>query len=227
VRHLGLGLALVTGITFLIVGWGRTLTFEPAVAVVYGAVDVISLGVAGWGAWALLRTEHHEDWRALARYGPPREVAAAVEAELEAGDQVVSVGQPIKALRLATKRCQEVNGRQALITPSWLVYLWGADDDRATVFRLQDLIVVHRGETTISNLLGFGVSGSVGIFIDRYKVRLRVAGTDEGVGRLVANVLTRVPWARRRFDLRTQQAWEENPEQVIADVNRIRRAQGH
>jgi hypothetical protein len=196
------------------------------VIVVSAGVWALALSLALWGARTLFRIHEHPDWRALARYGQPAEVAAVIDAEIEDGEQVAAVGRPVQALRLTTWRTVELNGCQALVTPSWLVYLWGPEDDRVTVMRLEDLVVVHRAEANVvSPYLGAPVGGSRAIFIDRHKFRLEVAGTVDGVGRLVAHVLTRVPWALTRFDPDTERSWRDNPEQIIAAVDQVRREQ--
>jgi hypothetical protein len=60
------------------------------------------------------------------------------------------------------------------------------------------------------------------VFIDRHDVKVEVVGTVPGITRLMAQVLTRVPWALDRFDAAMQRTWAENREQIIAEVDRRR-----
>jgi hypothetical protein len=87
---------------------------------------------------------------------------------------------------------------------------------------LPDLAVVHRADTRVNDQYGRLVAGTMAVFIDRHNVRLDVLGTEEGVGRLLAQVLMRVPWVLDRFDAATEELLREKPEQVMAEIHRRR-----
>jgi hypothetical protein len=228
ILHLVTGLIVMTVFTPCLLGMAlQVFRGVPAShflmpQLIFSGVWVFAMGVATWGGWQLYHLDDHPDWRALARYGPPWQVAEAIDAELANPEHVARIGERIRSLRPITQRTMELNCCQVLLTPSWLIYLWGGPSRRVAVQRVQDLVVVHRTDTRVNDKYGRLIPGLLATCIDRHNVRLDVVGTEEGVGRLLAQVLMRVPWALDRFDASTERTLRENPEQIIAELDRRR-----
>jgi hypothetical protein len=146
----------------------------------------------------------------------------AIEAELADTENLVSIGRPLKSLSLPSWRTGELGGTQVLLTPSWLVCLWGEEGSRLSVQKMDDLVAVYRRDGARVEDFGRVRSFSRAVFLDRHNVKTEVAGTVEGVSRLLAGVVTRVPWALTQFDSVTQRKWDENREQIIAEVDHRR-----
>jgi hypothetical protein len=190
-------------------------------ALVFSLVWMAGLVVTVWGARGLRRLERNRDVQALARYGVPGEVVDAIDAELTDEENVACVGRPMTSFTFTSWRTGELNGAQVLLTRSWLVHLWGEEGHRMNVLRLTDLMVVSRADARQAAVLG-GQPVSSAVLIDRHDLRIEVVGTVEGITRLLANVLTRVPWALDRFEPGTERTWAENREQIITEVERRR-----
>ena len=176
--------------------------------------SVLGVMLTGWAAarlgWAL--DYRHRDLRALGRYGPPSEVAAAIDAEILAGRSLVRLGTLPKLLSPVLQP-GEPRGHQVLLTESWLLDFWRADGDRFNAMRLADLVWASRERAFDEAKL---------VLLDRHDVPLKIIGTPEGVGRLLAEVLARVPWVLERFDPEAERAWGQDRTGVLADVDHRR-----
>lgn len=146
----------------------------------------------------------HPDLLALARYGDQQELLTQIEAELDDPSRVATFGEA-KSFQLLPR---ELGDAEVWITASWLIYLSGGGN-RMTVFRLADLVLVYPEEDHV-------------ILADRYGVRLQIAGSEGGRARLLAEILIRVPWALDHFDPEMEKTWNENPQGIIAQVEKRR-----
>jgi len=167
-------------------------------------VYVFALAQAIWRLMTLVR---HPDLVDLARYGPPSKVLPAIEAELADEQQVVRVGKLIRSLRVV-KEAGDLGHAEVQFTPSWLIYVT-AEGSRMQFFRLDSIVLAGR------------IANSV-VLADEYGSRLEIPGTEAGVTRLLAEVLTRVPWALNHFDSETENTWADNRQQIIAQVDQRR-----
>jgi hypothetical protein len=191
----------------LALGWDRwSPTLGPAFFL-GGLFQLFGLGLMAVGCWNWTRLDRHPDFQALARYGPPREVIAAIDAELAEPGQVRRLGKGAGSLQWGANADLVFN--EVYLTRSWLISLAGTDWTRLKVFRLDSLVVACRRE-------------GHAVLVDRHGVRARVPGTDAGLTRLLAEILVRVPWALNRFDEEAERAWQDNRDQVIAAVDRKR-----
>jgi hypothetical protein len=138
----------------------------------------------------------HPDVLALARYGQPEEVIAAIDRELSAAD-TVRIGD-------------------TYVTASWLVILpQGMNWIRC--LRL-DSIVQADLEPRGPALHEMGAE-LVAEFVDRDGVKVRRPGTKKAVRRVFIEVLARTPWALGRFEEQTEMNWGEEREQVLREVD--------
>jgi hypothetical protein len=99
------------------------------------------LVVAGmiWPRW-------HFVLRRLSAYGPPGQVAAAIDAELAHTDSLLSFGQPVRSFRISSTGKYPV-----LITPSWLLQF---GELGLRVARLNDVTWYYKKILTIHHSLG-------------------------------------------------------------------------
>jgi hypothetical protein len=194
----------------------------PIVALIMLGFGGVAVVLIVWAAQALLRPHRNRDVRQLARYGDPLALLDEIDRELADVQNVFAIGYPQKIFSLGFST-PELHGPAAvLLTRSWLVYSWGSRGHRMSCHRLAELAVVYRAEAMILNS---PVASAV--FIDRHNARIEVPGGVGPVTRLLAEVLRRVPWALNRFDPAMERAWQENREQIIADVDRRREGSEH
>jgi hypothetical protein len=199
-------------------GGGAGGGMPEGVAALFAGLALTSLGLACWSAWVLLRWDRHPDLLAMARYGPPAEVMKAVDDEMIDDQVLVRVGKVQKSFSSVTTLAHlELGGAEVVLTDSWLLHLWGEDGHRVNVMRLEDLLCASRAIDVREDGVGAAL-----VLVDRHDVRLNLVGTQAGIGRLVAEVLARVPWAMERFDAETERAWEEDRTGVLAEVDRRR-----
>jgi hypothetical protein len=154
----------------------------------------------------------HKDLRALGRYGPPPEVAAAIDAEVLGGRQFACLGTLQRYLSPVPDP-GEMYGHQVLLTETWLLDFYRYEGDRFNAMRLTDLVWATR-ESAIGR--------AKLVLIDRHDTRLEITGTPAAVSRLLAEVLARVPWVLERFDPETEKTWREDRTGILADVERRR-----
>ena len=176
--------------------------------------SVLGLMLTGWAAVLLGRVYdfRHKDLCALGRYGPPPEVAAAIDAEVLGGRRLARLGTLQKYFSPVPDP-GEMYGHQVLLTETWLLDFYRYEGDRFNVLRLTDLVWATRESTLGRAKL---------ILIDRHDTRLEIAGRPAAISRLMAEVLARVPWVLERFDPEAERAWGQDRTGVLADVDRRR-----
>src|SRR5205823_2750052 len=145
--------------------------------------------------------ERHPDVRALARYGDPLAVAAAVEAEMADPGQVFHFADLEGSLVFRRGLPRWLNAGEIYLSPSWLVHAPAHTCRRADVLRLHDVVWVSRtllfpGKETAHPTR----PGPVILVIDRHDARAVIPGGDAALSALMAELLARVPWALDRFD---------------------------
>jgi hypothetical protein len=195
--------------------------FPPFVVVLFNALGACGVAV-GVSALLALQLDSNADVRALGRYGSPREVFGEIEQELADVKQVVCIGSPMRGLQLAGWRVEELQGCRVLLTPSWLVYLWGSEGHRLTCMRWRDLVVIFQVPAIRTDVNGFHRSGSAALLIDCHDVRLEIVGTELAIARLMANLLPRAPWALDHVDTDALHRWAEHRDRIITEVEQRR-----
>jgi hypothetical protein len=176
--------------------------------------SALGMMLTGWAAARLARAldYRHRDLRALGRYGPPSEVVAAIDAEVLAGRRLVRLGTLPKLLS-PVPAPGELRGHQVILTESWLLDFWRGEGDRFNAMRLADIVWASREHSLDEAKLAL---------LDRHDVPLKIIGTPAAVGRLLAEVLGRVPWVLERFDPEAERAWGQDRTGILADVDRRR-----
>jgi hypothetical protein len=176
--------------------------------------SALGLMLTGWAAVHLgwVYDHRHKDLRALGRYGPPPEVAAAIDAEVLAGKRLVRLGT-LPTFLNPVHQPGEFLGHQVLLTESWLLDFYRYEGDRFNALRLTDLVWATRESTPGRAKL---------ILIDRHDTRLEIAGAPAAVSRLLAEVLARVPWVLGRFDPEAERAWGQDRTGILAELDRRR-----
>jgi hypothetical protein len=200
----------------------RSLGEDEWFPLLFGALGIV---LATTGVVELVRLGRHEDMQALARYGPPDEVDAAIDAELASPGPLARIGRASTLLG-ARPRHGVLRGEEVLLTPSWLIHLHWDRRERVDVLRLDSLVLASRcnplGLFSVGVAVGKDAPPAWAVLADRQGVKLMVGGTEEGVTRLLAEVLARVPWVLDRFDEPTQRAWEQDRTAVVAEADRRR-----
>jgi hypothetical protein len=169
---------------------------------------LILAGIIFVAARRLFQIDRHPDLIALARYGPLDELVPQIEAELVDSYQAVQIGCMPKSFQMAVElwnqKRAELADAEVWITRSWLVYMV-REAIRMQFFRLDSLVLVYP-------------EGNKVILADTQGVRLEVSGTEAGRARLLAEVLTRVPWALNRFDAEIETTWNKDRQKIVAQV---------
>jgi hypothetical protein len=234
--------SLVLGLAFLLIP-GLAFWYSPHLFHVFtgarpgwmtsgptGLIDylfpLIMLGMVGagvvcfvWVALLLLRPTWHPVYRRLSAFGPAREVAAAIDAELARRDEVVRVGS-IRSVRPVPVSDQTPGGA-VLLSRSWLLQL---TDFGLRVARLEDVVWVRK--VSFHAVVAGRPTGAALAYAVEVKVR---RGNDElfrcskeEVDRLLLELLTRLPWVRSGLDERWERQWEGDRPALVADVQRER-----
>ena len=171
------------------------------------SIWLVLFGILAFSAWYLFWPEHHPDLKALARYGNVKVLLPQIEDELADVSQAVCIGAMPRSLWLTRG---ELGEAAIWITSSWLVRMANSAT-QMQFFRLDSLIFAYP-------------EGNKVILADCYGVRLEVTGTESGRARLLAEILTRVPWALSRFDPVLEKTWKEKRQEIIAEVDQRRLA---
>jgi hypothetical protein len=223
----GLLLVLLIGTSIAVMLAGLALRGDRAdagffyVLGLFAALLAVGVALIGWSVRLWRRLDRHPSVLALARYGPPGEVVTAIDAELAGPKQVLRIGRRLRSFRLDLGGARDLYG-EVLLTPSWLVCLGDEGQDLVGVQQLESVVWAYRAaDPSPAALLSLGRCEAA-VIVDRHGVGLRIPGTEAGVTRLLAEILTRVPWALSRFDEETQRAWNDDRERIIADVDRRR-----
>jgi hypothetical protein len=77
------------------------------------------------------------------------------------------------------------------------------------------------GAAALAAALGLAPAGSVYLH-DRHDYQLEIPGTEQGLTRLMAEVIARIPWALTHFAEASARRWRDNREQVVAEAGRRR-----
>jgi hypothetical protein len=214
--------------------WGAAKRNDLLSVLILGATaSVLGLILAGWAAVRVgwVYDHRHRDFRALGRYGPPPEVAAAIDAEVLGGRRQVRLGK-LPTFFNPVPEPGELRGHQVILTESWLLDFWrdgfgeavfhGCGGDRVYVMRPADLVWAAQLEE--DNIPRAGLVTLV--LLGRHGTGLCINGTEAAVGRLLAEVLARVPWVLGRFEPQAERAGPQGDASALAEVNR-RREQFH
>jgi hypothetical protein len=153
----------------------------------------------------------HPLLRNLAAFGPPLQVARAIDAELSRVDEVVTIGEPLRSFRLNNHPHHPVQ-----VTRSWVVQ---QTLDRVQVVRLDEIVWVEKGDHRR-------------VRVDVYSplVAVRTRRGDEllfflaegGVQRLLLELLSRLPWVLSGFDPGREQQWQTDRPRVVQSVEQAR-----
>jgi hypothetical protein len=177
--------------------------------------------------------DRHPAVLALARYGDPRQVVAAVDAEMARPWDVVRIGHRLRSFAYAPTGGGDTYTAEAYLTRSWLVCLTGgerdgrtlfrSDGDRLTIFRLNDIVLASRVPAPPTPVLFAPVRRYDWVaVIDRHGVRLDMPFREPDAVRLLAEVLGRVPWVVNRFDPDSPHAPGADPGHFVAEADRRR-----
>jgi hypothetical protein len=80
---------------------------------------------------------------------------------------------------------------------------------RLTFFELDSIVIAARRGNSL-------------FLMDQHQANLIIPGTEGGLLRLLAEILTRVPWALNHFEPEVEKSWTENPQRVITEVQERR-----
>jgi hypothetical protein len=219
----GVALALFCVVGLVLVLWdaGRgTIKRNDLLSIlIFVATEsVLVLTLVVGAAFKLMRAHDcdHRDIRALGRYGVPVEMVAAIDAEVQAGRRLLRLGT-LETFFNPFPDPGEFRGHQIILTESWLLDFWRYEGDRFHAVRLPDLVCAAPSP----GALGRGRTAGL-VLIDRHDVRLEIVGKTAAVGRLLAEVLARVPWALERFDPQTERDWGQDRTCILSEVDRRR-----
>jgi hypothetical protein len=103
---------LIAAVGFAVFVWGeRAFPWFVAVALVSTGVVLGMFTVAG-----MIWPRAHLMLRRLSAFGPPLEIAAAVDAELALPEKTAQFGQPVRSFRISSTGKFPI-----IVTPSWVV----------------------------------------------------------------------------------------------------------
>jgi hypothetical protein len=177
----------------------------------FGLILLSLLAVANHQLW-YARSKHHPSLMRLKRYGPMEDVFKEIQQELSDVSQVVRIGRRYSASRFSFFPDDDDTGQlgddEAWITPSWLIFVSGYDD-QVYFLRLETLILSYYEGTMLT-------------LVDRYGYRWWIRGDPDGRSRVMAQIMVRVPWAISHFDAETERRWNDNRQEVIAEVDQRR-----
>jgi hypothetical protein len=163
------------------------------------------------------------DGTALKRYGEPQQVIDAVNAEMAGAPRMIRIGERHRSFRMPSTAEASPYSDEVYLTPSWIVSFSGVAGDRLTIFRLADIVLASRVRTPWTRLLSTPYfSHSWVTLIDRHAVRLNLLLPNASAARLLAEVLTRVPWALGRFNLAARHTSDAAYGHFVAEANRRR-----
>jgi hypothetical protein len=166
-----------------------------------------------WGLCLLVKPGWHPTLRRLGKYGPPREVAGAIDAELADAD-TTRIGEPIRSFRLA--RADQTHD-PVFVTRSWVVQPVGLG---VKVVRLDDIVWV-RGQ-------GFAFARMVAAQGQAVGVKLRDGSEEQFVlsaanaPRLVLEIVRRLPWVHSGSDEVLERRWQSERQEFLAAFDRQR-----
>jgi hypothetical protein len=172
---------------------------------------------------------------ALARYGDPLTIVAAVDAEMAQPTRVVQIGQRGPSLRLSSRGADSYSV-VVYVTPDWLVCVrpkerdfLGSEGEDLIIFRLDDLVFASRvpppSRPLASYLARPVFQRQVWVaLIDRHGAGVDLSFPEADAMRLLAEILGRVPWAVSRFGPAPQAVSAADVGYFIAEAGRRREA---
>jgi hypothetical protein len=221
------GIAELRHVLRLAGGWPQPVQEEFLEALFALFVCVLGtggIGLAAYSLWsALTLFARHPDVTYLGRYGPPRQVAAAVDAEMADTKNVLQIGYRMRSFRLNASGRGSDYSAEAYLTPNWIVCISNAEADRLTIFRTEDLVVASRIPAPPTSLLFRPLNPHVWVaLIDRYGVRVHLPFPEADATRLLAEILGRVPWAVSRFGATAPPVQDVDVGRIVAEATRRR-----
>jgi hypothetical protein len=231
-RYFALGVVLAVlglwGGTFEVRILLRAMGGQPTSAgdylVLAASFGVCGLGVGGLalmayavrGAVTLL--DRHPDVTDLARYGPPRQVVAAVDAEMADKKGVVAIRPVVRSFQLNSEYWT-----QAYLTPRWLIFERNKEGDELSIFRLEDVVVASRTDAPKVNVLARPLFPPAWVvLVDRHGFSVRLPFQNECAVRLLAEVLSRVPWVFAHFEPKVSADAGADLGRIVAEADRRR-----
>jgi len=179
----------------------------------------IALWICVWAGWLggivyargrLARMDLHPDILALARYGDPTLLASQIDEELADSKQVKKIGSRQRSFQLTSGLGGDLDSDEVWLTPHWLIHLHKGGS-RLHCFRLDRVVWAYRKQARIQIVDSLGESSTI-------------FGSEGGLGRVLAEILVRVPWALSRLDADTEKIWKENRQEFLAQVEQRRQA---
>ena len=103
------------------------------------------IGLAAYSLWSALTIfDRHPDVTYLGRYGPQRQVAAAVDAEMADWKNVLQIGHRLRSFRIYASGRGSDYSAEVYLTLNWIICISNTEADRLTIFRTDDLVVATR-----------------------------------------------------------------------------------
>jgi len=171
-------------------------------------LTILLFRLIGNALWNMFRLNQHPCLQQLNRYGPVEPLLDQIDLELANGSGVVRIGSAAQSGQLFGDPGPALHDAEVWLTLSWLIYI-PSQGTELVFFRFDSLVSAQHDGMTL-NLL------------DRFEVRWQIPGTVDGLTHLAAEILVRVPWVLSRFDAETERRWNENRQEVIAEVDQRR-----
>jgi hypothetical protein len=141
----------------------------------------------------------HPIMRALGRFGPPDQVAAAIDAELLADHTKVD---------------------RLHLTQNWLVQATSAS---LTATRIDDVVWAYK-QVTQRRVNGVPAGKTYAAQIwDRHGIRMSIMGRETYVNQAIEAAARRAPWMLAGYSTELEKAWKSNRNAVLATVEQRRR----
>jgi hypothetical protein len=152
------------------------------------------------------RPDRHPVLQRLAAYGDPQEVLSEIDNELAQGDELVTLGRPMKAFRVA----RAGDGPVLYLTRNWLVQF---GEMGVCLARLDDVLwawkyIVQAPGTLLTTRTYF-----VRLLVRRGQHE-EVLLSESEADRLLLWLLRRAPWIQVGYDPRLDGLWLMKPEQL-------------
>jgi hypothetical protein len=172
---------------------------------------------------AITLLDRHPDVTALRRYGPPRQIVGAVDAEMADWRNVTQIRPHLRSFRLQANSPGISYYSEVYLTPTWVVCILNAARDRLGIFRLEDIVLASRVAAPQTFLLFRPIIPRTWVtLIDRYGISIKLPFLEEDAGRLLAEVLARVPWAVNRFEPAAHHDTDADYGHFVAEADRRR-----
>lgn len=191
---------------------GPVRWYEYVVPAILTGMALASVATFAWAVVVTVRPSWHLTYRRLAAFGPPYEVAAAIDKELADKGEVVQIGRALRAFRLSNDLHQPT-----FVTRSWALQF---TDFRLHVVRLEDVVWVRKA-LFWSATADSGASWRANYFVE-VKVRkgstVYFGGREADVDRLLFELISRQPWVLSGANERWDELWRIDQGQVFERV---------